>query len=67
MHGHGRSRGEHNEYLYFEAPATRSEQQQENQVRLQQQRVQSRRRQAARNYRRPDYGTHYFFLLNENC
>ncbi|TYK03402.1 GATA zinc finger domain-containing protein 10-like isoform X2 [Cucumis melo var. makuwa] len=78
MHDHGRGRGEHNEYLYYEVPAAVPEQsdeqqqqenaavpeqsdeqqQQENQEEIQQQRVQSRRRQPARNRRRPGCGTH---------
>ncbi|XP_050945474.1 uncharacterized protein LOC127150827 [Cucumis melo] len=73
MHGHGRGRGEHNEYLSYEVPVVVPEQsdelqqqenaavpgqsdeqqQQENQEEIQQQRVQSRRRQPARNRRRP--------------
>ena len=63
MHGHGRGRGEHNEYLYYVAPAVVSEepneqQQQENQEELQQQRVQSRRGQPTKNRRRSSCGTH---------
>uniref|UniRef100_A0A9I9ECR6 Uncharacterized protein n=1 Tax=Cucumis melo TaxID=3656 RepID=A0A9I9ECR6_CUCME len=47
MHGHGRSHGEHNKYLYYEAPVAvpeepNEQQQQENQEELKQQRVQSR-------------------------
>uniref|UniRef100_A0A9I9DPC2 Uncharacterized protein n=1 Tax=Cucumis melo TaxID=3656 RepID=A0A9I9DPC2_CUCME len=47
MHCHGRGRGEHNEYLYYEVPAaileqSDEQQQQENQEEIQQQRVQSR-------------------------
>ncbi|KAA0045997.1 transposase [Cucumis melo var. makuwa] len=46
MYGHGRGRGEHNEYLYYEVPVAIPEQldeqqQQENQEEIQQQRVQS--------------------------
>ncbi|KAL0537388.1 hypothetical protein IC582_026366 [Cucumis melo] len=72
MHDHGRGRGEHNEYLYYEVPAavleqsdeqalpeqSDEQQQQKNQEKIQQQRVQSRRRQPARNRRRPGCGTH---------
>uniref|UniRef100_A0A9I9D3T2 Aminotransferase-like plant mobile domain-containing protein n=1 Tax=Cucumis melo TaxID=3656 RepID=A0A9I9D3T2_CUCME len=78
MHGHGRGRGEHNEYLHYEVPAavpkqsdeqqqqenaavpeqSDEQQQQKNQEEIQQQRVQSRRRQPARNRRRPGCGTH---------
>ncbi|TYK18882.1 GATA zinc finger domain-containing protein 10-like isoform X2 [Cucumis melo var. makuwa] len=61
MHCHGRGRGEHNEYLYYEVPAAILEQldeqqQQENQEEIQKQRVQSR--QPTRNRRRPGCGTH---------
>ncbi|XP_050937121.1 uncharacterized protein LOC127148153 [Cucumis melo] len=61
MHCHGRGRGEHNEYLYYEVPAaileqSDEQQQQENQEEIQQQRVQSR--QPTRNRRRPGCGTH---------
>uniref|UniRef100_A0A9I9CGH8 Uncharacterized protein n=1 Tax=Cucumis melo TaxID=3656 RepID=A0A9I9CGH8_CUCME len=78
MHGHGRGRGEYNEYLYYEVPAavpeqsdkqqqqenaavpeqSNEQQQQENQEEIQQQRVQSRRRQPTKNRRRPGCGTH---------
>ncbi|KAA0064193.1 GATA zinc finger domain-containing protein 10-like isoform X2 [Cucumis melo var. makuwa] len=63
MHGHGRGYEEHNKYLYHEASADISDQQeyqqkQENQENREQHRVQSRRRQPARNRRRPGCGTH---------
>ncbi|KAA0049532.1 GATA zinc finger domain-containing protein 10-like isoform X2 [Cucumis melo var. makuwa] len=63
MHGHGRGYGEHNEYLYHEAPADVSDRQEyqqepENQEDREQHRVQSRRRQPTRNRRHLSCGTH---------
>ncbi|TYK01176.1 GATA zinc finger domain-containing protein 10-like isoform X2 [Cucumis melo var. makuwa] len=63
MHGHRRGYGEHNEYLYHEAPADVSDRQEyqqepENQEDREQHRVQSRRRQPTRNRRCPGCGTH---------
>ena len=53
MHEHGCGRGEHNKYLYYEAPSVvpeqSYEQQQEHEERLEQQKLQSRRRQSTRN------------------
>lgn len=48
MHTHGRGREEHNEYLYYEAP-TEVPEQPDPLKQSEQPRVQSRRRQPARN------------------
>jgi len=55
VHGHGRGYGEHNEYLYYEAPIEVPEQHQEE---PEQPQVRSRRRQPTQNRRRPPCGTH---------